>query len=57
MLKLSVLLLVGTWLSFPEIHTVIVFLCDLASSLNVNCFPALCFLTSKGMTVANCDAQ
>ena len=44
-------------LSTPEIHTVVVFLCDLVSSKNVKCFPALYFITFKALAVANCDAQ
>ena len=64
MLRLSVLLLVGSWLSFPRhfLHQKFTQLLSFSviwhrREINVNCFPALYFTTSKAMAVANCDPQ
>ena len=45
-------------LSTPQIHAVVVFLCDFASSRNIlNCFPDLYFIVFKTMTVAKSENQ
>ena len=62
MLKLSILLLVGTWLSFPRdfLHQKFTQLLSFSRiGIVVKCklFSALYFITSKAMAVANCEAQ
>ena len=57
--KLSVLLLVGTWLSFPKdfLHQKFTQLLSFSAIWHRReMFPALYFITFKAMAVANCSA-